>query len=110
MRLPGRERAVVDIAKLRDYCLNPFHPRGRYKARVFAASLRLTQADAKFLRRESLRAARAGDARKRHAYEYGERFTIDFEIALHGRRAAVRSTWIVRRADQSPGLTTRYIL
>ncbi len=49
MRLPNAERAVVDIAKLRDYCLNFEHPRGRHKARVFAAALGLTTADAEML-------------------------------------------------------------
>jgi hypothetical protein len=33
MKLPNPKRAVVDIAKLRDYILNPEHPRGRHKAR-----------------------------------------------------------------------------
>jgi hypothetical protein len=32
--------------------------RGRHKARIFAAALNLTQADAEFLRQELLRAAR----------------------------------------------------
>ncbi len=31
MRMPGADKAVVDIAKLRDYCLNPLHPRGRLR-------------------------------------------------------------------------------
>ena len=26
MKLPHAEQAIVDIAKLRDYCLNPLHP------------------------------------------------------------------------------------
>jgi hypothetical protein len=59
MKLPGGADAVVDIAKLRDYCLSPVHPRGRHKARVFAAVLGLTQADADFLREELLSAAMA---------------------------------------------------
>jgi hypothetical protein len=37
VNLPHAELAVVDIAKLRDYCLNADHLRGRHKARVFAA-------------------------------------------------------------------------
>ncbi len=45
MKLPGGEHAVVDLAKLRDYCLNALHPRGRRKARVFASALGLTQTD-----------------------------------------------------------------
>ena len=35
MKLPNVARASVDIAKLRDYCLNSSHPEGRHKARVF---------------------------------------------------------------------------
>lgn len=46
MKLPGAERAIVDIRKLSDYCLSPEHLRGRNKARVFAATLGLTSADA----------------------------------------------------------------
>lgn len=30
---------MVDIAKLRDYCLNPLHDEGKHKARVFASAL-----------------------------------------------------------------------
>ena len=33
---------IVDLAKLRDYCLNEEHPRGRHKARVFRSRLGLT--------------------------------------------------------------------
>ncbi len=34
MKLPNAENAVVEIAKLRDYCLSEDHLRGRHKARV----------------------------------------------------------------------------
>jgi hypothetical protein len=46
MRLPNGDQAIVEIVKLRDYCLSPTHPRGRHKARVFAAVLGLTDKDA----------------------------------------------------------------
>jgi hypothetical protein len=42
VKLPGAEFATVDITKLREYCLNQSHPRGRHKARLFAAALNLT--------------------------------------------------------------------
>jgi hypothetical protein len=45
MSLPNGERAIVEVAKLRDYCLSPTHPRGRHKARVFAASLGITNTE-----------------------------------------------------------------
>jgi len=100
----------VDVAKLRDYCLNPAHPRGRHKARVFASTLGLTDRDAESLREELLRAARQGDAIGGVADEYGERYTIDFEFARNERRAIVRSAWIIRRDEELPRLTTCYVL
>jgi hypothetical protein len=110
MKLPGGERAVADIAKLRDYCLNPSHPRGRHKARMFAAVLGLAQADAEFLREELLRAAREAGATKGAVDEYGERFIVDFEFTRNDRQARIRSSWIVRRGEGFPRLTSCYVL
>lgn len=50
MRLPGAENAVIDIAKLRDYSLNPNHPEGKHKARVFLDKPGLNRNDAEQLR------------------------------------------------------------
>ena len=47
MKLPNGERAIVDCRKLDEYCLNPHHPRGRNKARVFA-SVGIGQADSTY--------------------------------------------------------------
>ena len=58
MLLPHGERAIVDIRKLRDYCLNPDRLRGKGKARVFAFALGLSAADAPELREKLLEAAR----------------------------------------------------
>lgn len=110
MKLPGGALAVVEIAKLRDYCLNPSHPRGRHKARVFAAALDLGQADAGFLRQELLRAARDATASEGDGDEYGERYIVDFELTRNDRPAAVRSVWIVRRGEGFPRLTSCFVL
>ena len=110
MKLPGGEKAIVDVKKLRDYCLSPVHPRGRHKARVFASVLGLTLLDADFLREELLRAAREADATVGDRDEYGERYTIDFELVRGDRRAAVRSMWIVRHTESIPRLTSCYVL
>ncbi len=61
MKLPNAHRAVVDIFKLRDYCLNRRHEDGKHKARVFASALGLNETDAEWLRDRLLEAAR-GDA------------------------------------------------
>jgi hypothetical protein len=110
MKLPGGDNAIVEIAKLRDYCLDPQHPRGRHKARVFAATLGLAQTDAEFLRESLLRAAREADALVGESDEYGDRFTVDFELNRGNRRAVVRSAWIVLRGETVPRLTSCFVL
>ncbi|WP_371744328.1 DUF6883 domain-containing protein [Acidithiobacillus ferrooxidans] len=45
MKLPGSGHAYIDDQKLVGYCLNPEHPEGRHKARVFYSALGLSQSD-----------------------------------------------------------------
>lgn len=49
MKLPNRECAIVEIDKIAGYCLNPEHPEGKHKARVFKSALDLNLDDAKEL-------------------------------------------------------------
>jgi hypothetical protein len=101
---------IVEAVKLREYCLNPSHPRGRHKARVFSATLGLTRPDAEFLRRQLLRAAREEVATKGDSDQHGERYIGDFYLARANRRARVRSARIVRRCERVPRLTSCYAL
>jgi len=71
MTLAGAERAVVDVEKLRDYCLSAAHPRGRHKARVFASALGLFREDAEWLKAKLLNAALRGDVTKAEEDDYG---------------------------------------
>jgi hypothetical protein len=80
MKLPGGERAYVDMAKLRDYCLDPTHPRGRHKARAFATRLGLTSARAAELRDALLTAARENDAVLGEHDGFGQRFVVEFTM------------------------------
>jgi hypothetical protein len=73
MKLPNPDRAIVDTTNLRDYCLSPTHPRGRHKARVFAAVLGLTATDADTLRAALLTAAIAEEATLGEYDVYGQR-------------------------------------
>lgn len=110
MTLPAGADAIVEISKLRDYCLDPLHPRGRHKARVFLSALSLGQADADFLRAALLEAAREGDAVPGEADEYGDRYTVDFPITRGNREAKVRSAWIILRGESAPRLTSCFVL
>jgi hypothetical protein len=110
MKLPGGTDAIVEISKLRDYCLDPHHPRGRYKARVFLSTLGLAQTDADFLRAALMQAAREADAAAGVSDEYGDRYSVDFEMSRGGRHATVRSAWIVPRGEAAPRLTSCFVL
>src|SRR5438132_14433902 len=100
--------AIVDIQKLRAYCLNPHHPKGRNKARVFAA-VGIRQADAEELRMALLNAASA-EARLGVVNAYGQRFIVDSDLLRSGRTVKIRSTWIVLTGTDSPRLTASYLL
>lgn len=110
MLLPNGNEAIVDISKLRDYCLDRQHPRGKHKARVFAATLGFSQADAMFLRNALLWAAIECEAVPDQSDEYGDRFNVDFELVQGGRRAIVRSAWILLRGESRPKLVTCFVL
>jgi hypothetical protein len=111
MKLPGGDRAVVELAKLTDYCLDETHPRGRHKARVFAARLGLDRADAALLRGELLRAAaKSPDAVEGATDGFGRRFTLDLVVAGPKGSGVVRSAWIARTGEDFPRLTSCYLL
>jgi hypothetical protein len=108
--LPNGDRAILDLRKLVDYCLNPAHSRGRHKARVFPDSLGMGQADATELRALLLYAAAHETAIPLPGDAWGDRWQIDVPIARQGRRAVVRSIWIFRSGERTPRFVTCWIL
>lgn len=102
---------TVDIRKLRDYCLDPEHPRGKHKARVFETVLGLTARDAHVLRRALLDAVRSreGDIDLGEEDEYGRRYLLDFEMTTERGTATIRSAWIVLAGETELRLTTCYV-
>ena len=75
MKLPNAKNAVVDITKLRDYCLNPHHPEGKHKARIFSEKLGITRNDAELLRRAILEGVLLADAVEQAPTLYGQRLS-----------------------------------
>jgi hypothetical protein len=111
MKLRDGESAVVDIAKLRLYCLDPRHPRGAAKARQFASRLGLCASDAESLQQQLLGAARKSEkAVAGESDEYGQRYDLDVEITGSDGSGVVRSTWLLRPDGRPPHLITCYVL
>ena len=110
MNLPNAERAFVDIAKLRNYSLDPEHKEGKHKARVFAAALGLGTGDAEWLRAKLLNIASSEDCQAGRKTEYGQRYVIDFELSHERKSAQIKSIWIVRKGEDFPRLVKCYVI
>jgi hypothetical protein len=110
MLVPNAENAVVDIRKLRDYCLNLNHDKGKHKAQLFLSMLGMTSADAKDLRQILLAVVKTQEATLGRTDEFGQRYTVDFTLRWQERSAIVRSGWIIEHNSDIPRLTTCYPL
>ncbi len=109
MKLPHGENAIVELDKLIGYCLNPDHPRGKHKARVFEALLGFRAVHADELRSALLMAAATCSAEPMAADRFGARYAIDFDIEGPRGNGTVRSTWIVRRGESAARLISCYV-
>jgi hypothetical protein len=109
MKLPNADRAIVDIAKLRDYSLNSTHGEGKHKARVFAALLGFTTDDAERLREMILTAVLSYESMPGVTDEHGTRYAVDF--AAQGLRGTVtiRTAWIIDTGETVPRLVSCYV-
>jgi len=110
MRLPNAEKALIDLRKLRDYCLNPLHPEGRHKARVFAAALGIGRQDADWLQAAIQAAIQETAVVHAETLLYGARYTVDIALVRNNAQAVVRTGWIVRANEDFPRLVTCFVL
>ncbi|HYY57487.1 MAG TPA: hypothetical protein VE842_09145 [Pyrinomonadaceae bacterium] len=114
MKLPGADRAIIDIEKLRDYSLNPYHPKGKHKARVFLSALGLKADDAERLREMIMEAILVSEAKAQQPTSYGQRFIVDFYVTGFDKfvttTVTVRSAWVIRNDEDFPRLTSCFIL
>ena len=110
MLIPNAENAVVDMRKLRDYCLSLEHDDGKHKARLFSSMLGMTADNAEELRRILLEVIKTHAAQLGRQDGFGQRYTLDFTIEWQSRSATLRSGWIIEHGAETPKLTTCYPL
>ena len=110
MKLPNGELAVVDVVKLRDYCLSTTHPRGKHKARLFLDALGMTIGDVDLLRSMLLEAASDYDAIATRRNEFGQPYEIEIAASKPPKSCTVLSVWIIRDDEGFPRLVTCYPL
>lgn len=108
-KLPNAENAYVDIFKLRDYCLNPNHPVGKHKARVFKSELGINRTDAELLRDLILDSLPKNEAKINFEDKYGVRYTVNLKIRILNKERVVTTGWIIRSNENFPRLITCYL-
>ncbi|NER83198.1 MAG: hypothetical protein F6K42_27335 [Leptolyngbya sp. SIO1D8] len=108
--IPNAEKSIIDIRKLRDYCLNLSHDKGKHKAQLFLSIFEMTSADAENLQKILLKAVKITEAKVGRRDEFGQRYTVDFMLEWKDKSAKVRSGWIIEHSSDIPRLTTCYPL
>ena len=110
MLIPNAENAVVDIRKLRDYCLSLEHDDGKHKARLFSSILGTTADNDEEVRQNQHQVVKTHEAQLGRQDEFGQRYILDFTLEWQNRSATLRSGWIVEHGSEIPKLTTCYPL
>lgn len=110
MKLPHPELAVVDVKKLSEYCLNPEHPDGQHKARVFKAALGIRLENVEELKLALLEAIQVNEAITDKSNQYGQKYVVDFTMVRMQQQATIHSVWIVKHSENFARLVTCYIL
>jgi hypothetical protein len=108
MKLPNGDRAIVPLEKLLSYCLNPSHPSGKHKARMFASALRITAENVDDLQQLILRVAIEGEVVQQGFTEYGQLFKVDWAVPNYDR-IVLRTLWEISSAKTDPRLVSAFI-
>jgi len=109
-KLPNVDKVTVDPNKVKNYALDPNHPVGGNKAKVFESSLGYNQSNADQLMKQVQNKLPNSEAILGVKDQYGQRFTVDMQITgPNGNTATVRTGWIIDPGAEIPRMTTIYV-
>lgn len=108
--LLNAEHAVVDYRKLSTYSLNPTHPTGGHKARVFQSALGYSPTNADVLGLRVQEGVLSAPAKMLDPINFGQKMAVDIPIlGVNGETAIVRTGWIYETDSLVPRLTTIFV-
>jgi len=108
LKLPNGEQAEISMQKLIGYCLNPEHPSGRHKARVFASVLGITNENAEILRSLVQTAAIEGEVIQQDTTAFGHQFKVDY-VVPNTEGIWLRTIWEVSLQNPNPRLISAFL-
>ncbi|MFZ4626250.1 MAG: DUF6883 domain-containing protein [Rhodoferax sp.] len=104
--LPNAASAVVSRQKVFDYALNPDHPIGKEKARVFESALGFNASNGQELINQIFSKVAAFPAVERMETEYGRSFRADIPVTGPGGSGIVITGWVIDIGTTVPRLAT----
>jgi len=108
--LSGYEKASIPRAKLEDYLLNPAHPVGKHKAKVFESALGFDQSSWELLEMAIRNELPYNEALSTKDDLYGRRYNVTITIkGPNGSEKEVITAWILKTGDDRPSFVTAYL-
>jgi nicotinamidase-related amidase len=107
--LPGADRAIIDRRKVTDYALNPEHPVGGNKAKVFESALGFKKDNADDLIAQLKSGVKNNPAIEGKLDQFGQRYTMDIPVSGPTGSGVVRTGWIYKVGSYVPELTTLFV-
>ncbi|WP_207389340.1 DUF6883 domain-containing protein, partial [Marinobacter halodurans] len=104
--LIGADNAAINPKKLTEYALNPDHPVGGHKARVFKSALGFDKSNADDLMTQLKQGVKTNTPIPGKVDQYGERFTVEIPVVGPTGEGIVKSGWIYKPGSNVPELTT----
>ena len=108
-RLVGANKARIDPRKLTEYALNPTHPVGGNKARVFESALGYNKSNYKGLLEQLHTGMMNNTPVAGKVDAFGARFTVDIPVVGPAGSGTVRTGWIFKPGSNVPDLTTLFV-
>ena len=108
--LPNVSNATIDPKKLTDYALNPNHPVGGDKAKVFESALGYNKSNADDLLKQVKEKLPQSEAVDKGVDQWGQKYQVDMSITgPNGNTVNVRTGWIKDNGSDTPRLTSIYV-
>jgi len=108
MKLTNGDQTEISMQKLIGYCLNPEHPSGKHKARVFESALPITAENANFLRELIQTAAVKGEIVQQETTAFGQVFKVDW-IVQNTNAIELRTIGEITTKNPNPRLISAFI-
>jgi hypothetical protein len=105
-RLLNADQATMDPKKFTEYALNPDHPVGGNKARVFASATGFTKDNAPDLMSQIQQGVTENPPIPGKVDQWGERFTVEIPVTGPTGAGTVTTGWIYKPGETTPSLTT----